>query len=179
MKGTWPTAIGTQRRIQALMTRSWALAAIARDSGLRAPQLARALENPATITPKLAAKMSVAYDQLWGKEPPRSTQHEREIAAAACALALDGDWAPPLAWDDEQIDKADAQPAEGWRRPARSIGRSADLAEDAGFIRAAGGYEHASLSMVAVRLGVSKAQLEKAISRQRSAESRDRELEAG
>ena len=46
-----PTAAGTQRRLQALMARCWSLQAIAHAESLRALQLARALENPAVITP--------------------------------------------------------------------------------------------------------------------------------
>jgi hypothetical protein len=65
------------------MNRSWSLQAIARAGGLRAPQLARALENAATITPKLAAQVSATYDLLWDVEPPRATQAERDLADAA------------------------------------------------------------------------------------------------
>ena len=57
--------------------------------------------------------------------------------------------------------------------------RSADLAEDAEFVRSAGGYEEASLGLIAGRLGISRARLEKALSRQRSAEANEHEREAG
>jgi hypothetical protein len=103
-----PTPIGTQRRLQVLMARSWSLHAIARGSGLRAPQLARALENPRTITLKLAAEVSAAHDRLWNAEPPRGTQEQSELAEAAADVARMRGWAPPVAWDDEQIDKPDA-----------------------------------------------------------------------
>src|SRR5215469_18049203 len=93
-----PTPIGTQRRLQALMSRAWSLQAIARAGGLRAPQLARALENPRTITPKLANEVSGAYDRLWNAEPPRETQEQREVADAAAKAAKMSGWAPPLAW---------------------------------------------------------------------------------
>lgn len=174
-----PTAAGTQRRIQALMTRSWSLHAIACATGLRAPQLARALEDPATITPRLAADMRAAYDRLWNTEPPRETQADRELADTASQTARLRGWAPPLAWDDDQIDRPGAQPAEGWRRPDRRTLRTADLAEDAEFVRRQGGYDQASLGTVAVRLGVTRAQLDKALSRQRAAQARGRDLEAG
>jgi len=74
-----PTAIGTQRRLQALMTQGWWLQAVARAEGLRAPQLGSALENSAVITPKLAAEVSAAYDKLWNAEPPRRTEVERQL----------------------------------------------------------------------------------------------------
>lgn len=177
--GGRPTAIGTQRRLQALMTRGWSLQAIARAEGLRAPQLARALENRAVITPKLAADVSAAYDRLWNVEPPRRTEVERQLADAARDAARVGGWAPPLAWDDDQIDRPDAEPEPGWERRYRTTTRSTDLAEDAEFVRSAGGYEGASLDVIAGRLGISRARLEKALSRQRSAEAGEREREAG
>src|SRR5215831_14267857 len=150
-----PTPIGTQRRLQALMSRSWSLQAIARAGGLRAPQLARALENPRTITPKLANEVSAAYDRLWNGVPPRETHEQRELADAAKDLAKKSGWAPPLAWDDDQIDKPDGQPVPDWRRSARASLRSADLTEDADFVRVMGGYATADLGIVAARLGVS------------------------
>lgn len=174
-----PTAIGTQRRLQALMSRSWSLQAISRASGLRAPQLARALENRATITQKLAADVRATYDLLWDVEPPRATQVERDLAEAAGDVAHVRGWPPPLAWDDEKIDLPDAQPAMNWRRTARTTMRSSDLAEDAHFVRGAGGYAEASVGVVAGRLGVSRAQLEKALSRHRAAEINGRDLEVG
>ena len=174
-----PTAIGTQRRLQALMTGCWSLQAIARAEGLRAPQLARALENPAVITPKLAADVSAAYDRLWNAEPPRRTEVERQLADAAGDAARIRGWVPPLAWDDDQIDKLSAEPEPGWERRSRTNMRSTDLAEDAEFVRSAGGYEGASLDVIAGRLGISRARLEKALSRQRSAEAGEREREAG
>jgi hypothetical protein len=174
-----PTAAGTQRRLQALMARCWSLQTIAHAEGLRAPQLARALENPAVITPKLAADVSAAYDRLWNIEPPRRTQSERDVADAAGEAARIQGWAPPLAWDDDQIDKPRAEPEPGWERSSRTNMRSADLAEDAQFVRSAGGYERESLDAVAGRLGISRARLEKALSRQRSAEAGKHEREAG
>jgi hypothetical protein len=161
------------------MSRSWSLQAIARAGGLRAPQLARALENPRTITPKLANEVRDAYDRLWNLEPQQETQEQRELADAAATTAKKSGWAPPLAWDDDQIDKPDGQPVPDWKRSTRVTMRSADLTEDADFVRAMGGYAHADVGIVAARLGVNKARLEKALSRQRLAGSRGRELEPG
>jgi hypothetical protein len=174
-----PTAAGTQRRLQALMARGWSLQAIARAEGLRAPQLARALEDPALITPKLAADVSAAYDRLWNVEPPQQTEAERDLADAAAEAARIRGWAPPLAWDDDQIDQPGAEPEPGWERSSRTTMRSADLAADAEFVRSAGGYERASFVVIAGRLGVGRARLEKALSRQRSTEASEHQREAG
>ena len=71
------------------------------------------------------------------------------------------------------------EPMEGWRRSTRRTVRAADLVEDAEFVRQVGGYEQASVGVVARRLGVTQAALEKALSRQRLTLSAGRELEAG
>jgi hypothetical protein len=116
------------------MTRCWSLQVMARAEGLRAPQLARALENPGVITPKLVAEVSAAYDRLWKAEPPRRTEVERQLADAAGDAARIRGWAPPLAWDDDQIDKLSAEPESNWERRSRTNMRSTDLAEDAEFV---------------------------------------------
>jgi hypothetical protein len=174
-----PTPVGTQRRLQALMRRSWSVNAIARAGGLRGLQLERALGNPATITPRLSADVSAAYNRLWDATPPRATQAERDAGDAAASLARSRGWAPPLAWEDDQIDRPEGQPVAAWQRSERSSIPSADLVEDADFVRTMGGYGEADVSVVAMRLGVSRARLEKAISRQRSAKSGGHELEVG
>lgn len=161
------------------MSRSWSVRAIARAGSLRGPQLERALENPATITPKLAVDVSAAYNHLWDATPPRETQKDRDAADAVAGLARTRGWPPPLAWEDDQIDNPQGRPVADWRRSGRVTIPSADLVEDADFVRTMGGYADADLGVVAMRLGVNKARLEKAISRQRSAQSGGRELEAG
>ncbi len=174
-----PTPCGTQRRLQALMARGWSIPAIVWATGMRPLQLDRALENGGSITPKLAAAVSTAYDRLWDQPPPFVMEDGRELAGASARVTRQRGWAPPLAWDDDQIDKPDGRPAEGWRPGARKTRRSAELAEDAEFVRSAGGYREASLRAIADRLGVSHDQLEKAVSRQRAAEADRHQLELG
>lgn len=168
MRQRTPTPAGTQRRLQALMARSWSIKAIAHETGLRAPKLARALENPATITPKLADGVIAAYDKLWDKTPPRDTPAQRELAEAAETVARQRSWAPPAAWDDEHIDDPMAKPAEGWRRRSRTQHRKAELAEDAQFVANTDGSSPTRTRDVAERLGVTTPALQKALSRQRA-----------
>lgn len=174
-----PTPCGTQRRLQALMARGWSVPTVASATGMRPLQLARALENNACITPTLAAEVSEAYDKLWDRPPLLVSDADRSLAAASARLAQQSGWAPPLAWDDDQIDRPDGRPAKGWQPPARRTRRSAELAEDAQFVRSAGGYREASMRAIADRLGVRQARLEKAVSRQRAAEDRGQQFELG
>jgi hypothetical protein len=64
-----------------------------------------------------------------------------------------------MAWDDEELDKPDGQPAEGWRRSTRTTRRSAKLAEDAAeLIR-----QDYTREQAAGRLGVTKGALDRAL----------------
>jgi hypothetical protein len=165
-----PTPAGTQRRLRALMSRGWSPEAIERATGLPALESTRALEDRRGISAAAATRVSAAYDRLWDRQPPQGSDDDRKLAAAAAARARQRGWAPPLAWDDEDLDRDDAAPAAGWRRTGSTQIRSAALAEDATFVREHGGYRYATNALVAVRLGVSPARLEKAISRVAQAE---------
>ena len=168
MRRRTPTAAGTQRRLQALMARSWSMQAIAQETGLRAPQLARAVENPATVTPKLATEVTAAYDRLWDKTPPSATPVQQELMQAAETAARLRGWAPPLAWDDDQIDNPRAEPAEGWQRRPRAQHRSADLTEDTRFLDGMSGSRPLTTRDIAQRLGTTTPALQRALTRQRA-----------
>ena len=168
------TPAGTQRRLQALMSRGWSPETIERAIGLPAMESARALEDRRGISAEAAKRVAAAYDRLWDRPPPQLTDHDRKLAETAAARARARRWPPPLAWDDDQLDRDDATPAPGWRRSDGKQLRSAALAEDAAFVRDNGGYRNATTTQVAMRLGVSRARLEKALSRTRQAEQ-DRE----
>lgn len=177
MSDQQPTPEGAQRRLQALANRGWTARQIEQATGLPASVAARALERTAGISRDSAARIAQAYDRLWDKQAPQATEADRAASAAATARARHAGWAPPLAWDDEVIDAPDGRPADGWKPTGSTTRRSADLAEDAQFVREAGGYRHAGMAAVAMRLGVTRAALEKAESR--AARQRVPEMEAG
>jgi hypothetical protein len=111
-----PTAVGSQRRVQALMARSWSAEAISEASGISTDDVRTALEHPAAISHEVASGIAQAYDALWDAQPPRATAEQRARANGAEAQARRCGWAPPLGWDDEQLDAPDGKPAEGWQR---------------------------------------------------------------
>jgi hypothetical protein len=174
-----PTAAGTTRRLRALAARSWTPQAIEQAAGIPARDVQRLLSGYRQVPPDLAAAVAGAYDRLWDRRPPQAGSAGREDAAAMAAGARRSGWAPPMAWDDDQIDLPDGQPARGWKPGAGSKRKAADLAEDATWVRQQGGYRHATEAEVAMRLGVTKAQLEKALSRARGYAGREAEAEAG
>src|ERR1017187_5025063 len=114
-----PSAAGTQRRIQALMARAWSPGAIEHASKVPAACIRRALADPGSIAPEMAARVARAYDRLWDKAPPRATAWDRSAADAPLEHARRAGWVPPMAWDDDEIDLDDARPADGWQRSGR------------------------------------------------------------
>ncbi len=102
---------GTQPRLRALAARSWTPESIERATGIPAPAISRALEHDDVITPHLACAVARSYDRLWDRQPPCATQHDGEAADTAGAHAERRGWAPPMAWDDDQIDLPNGQPA--------------------------------------------------------------------
>jgi hypothetical protein len=170
-----PSAVGACRRLRALAARSWSPQAVEQETGIPAPQVRRALDGY-EITPELAAAVGGAYDRLWDRDPPTATRADRKAARAARSGAAQRGWAPPLAWDDDQIDLSHGRPAEGWR-PTRHTRRSVDLVEDVRFLRQHGGFRDASMAEVAARLGVSRNVLDQAQVRARryAARSADRD----
>ncbi len=118
--------------------------------------------------------MARIYDQLWDAEPPRRTVAERTAADRQRELAGRYGWPPPMAYDDDTIDQPDGDPPPGWKRVSRTTLRSVDLAEDARWVREHGGYRQAAATELAVRLGVSRGALAKALKQQtRDSEQRE------
>lgn len=169
-----PTGWGTQRRLMALASRGWSADAIQAATGIPAADLAAAIRDRRETWPSLNRRVAVAYDQLWNRQPRRASPRDRAQADAALAQARRRGWAPPMAWDDDVIDRPDGQPSAGWKPSTRTSHRTADLIEDEAFVREHGGYRQATRGQVAERLGVTLAVLAKAHGR-----AADREAEPG
>jgi hypothetical protein len=149
--------LGARRRLRALAARSWSPQAIERATGLPAlvtEAVIRSRRGVSRVNPALAGTVAAAYDQLWDRDPPTETAAQREAAEMTRAHAVSRGWAPPLAWDDDQIDLDDGQPAPEWKPGNRTTRRATDLVEDADFVRQNDGYRDASIGQIAMRLGV-------------------------
>ena len=162
---TAPTGIGTQRRLRALAALGWSPEAVHAATGLAADEIRRGFADPRRIPASLPPAAARAYDQLWNAPPPTGTAAEHASAQASRQYAQRRGWAPPMAYDDDTIDHPDGGPAPGWRRTSRTTIPAVDLAEDAHWLRQHGGYRHATSAELAMRLGVSKAALDKALAR--------------
>ena len=162
-------AAGAQRRLQALVAAGHSQARLAERLGITPANFTTTMSEP-RMTAGTVRAVRALYDQMWDVAPDESTHRARIATSRARNYARARGWAVPAAWDEEELDAPDGKPADGWQRSGRTTIRSADLVEDAEFVRQAGGYELAGNGEVAMRLGVPKDRLEKAYERTRARE---------
>jgi hypothetical protein len=173
-----PSTTGARRRLRALAARSWSPQAIEAETEIPAALMESVLGSYRDVSPDLVQAITAAYDQLWDRDPPTATRDQREAAEKARSLAAAKGWAPPLAWDEDQLDRSKGRPAPDWKPRKRTTRRAVDIAEDAEFIREHGGYHDASINQIAMRLGISRDRFEHAYTRARHYAARDSQAEA-
>lgn len=100
---------GAVRRIQALATRGWSIAAVAREMGWNRTGLSHVLHRP-ELQLRTHRRIAEVYERLWNAEPPAEGPWDRRSIDRTIAHATAAGWLPPLAWDD--IDN-DVQPSAG------------------------------------------------------------------
>lgn len=111
-------AVGSRRRVQALMTRGWSQGAIAERVGCAVRtiwQLVTA-DQPGIVARHHLAICRV-YDELWDQEPSAENRWQRAGIVKVKLDARRKGYAPPLAWDDDTIDDSDATPDYGAPEP--------------------------------------------------------------
>ena len=149
-------ATGTHRRIEALWAIGWTSADIAMAAGWASPQaVTELMKRECYVFTTSAQTIGTVYDRLSGKPGPSATNRRRARAKG---------WAPPLAWDDIDNDRA----PKGIRGAELRTRHDTQTWEDYDEL-AAQGYsrEHA-----ARRMGMTKAALEKALERRPQAGAR-------
>jgi hypothetical protein len=96
-------AIGTRRRLRALIAIGWTPRLLAAELDRRTNSLERSMTSP-SVTAHTAQHVAELYERLWHTPPPRATGEQRAAADAARTFASAGGWQPPLAWDDIDTD---------------------------------------------------------------------------
>lgn len=144
------SAVGTIRRLEALIAIGWTNEALAAEMGLstkasiakwlRAEKVSR---QTVEVVALLFDRLQCTPAQLKGR-----SQVERELIP------------PPLAWDQGALDNPAAQPAE-WRRPAHTLNRAEDIARDAAELMSYG----ETAEGAALRLGITLGSMQTAIRR--------------
>ncbi|MEU4576644.1 hypothetical protein [Nonomuraea sp. NPDC023979] len=116
---------GTRRRLQALVTIGWSQAKLAERIGWT-PGNFGSLIGDSPVTAASARLVRDLYDRLWNQAPPEDHHRDKIAASRARHYAARRGWAPPLAWDDDEIDDPAASPDLGAQTP-----RMQALAENA------------------------------------------------
>lgn len=155
-------ALGTHRRLHALVAAGWHVAELARRLGKDRENLGPIVNQRRSgkVAMFLADQVRHLYDELQDQRPedhgvlPAYAERARRMAAAR-------GWLPPAYWDDDEFDNPDFIPA------AAPTPRYIELAEN-GLELEAQGYTR---QQAADRLGVNKAALQQAIGRYRAAQA--------
>lgn len=105
--GTSMPALGTRRRLQALVTAGWSVASLARRIDMETKNLWHVLDQE-TVTVGMHRRITDLHDALATCPPPERTAHERGSVTRARRYAISHGWEPSLAWDDIDNDPAPA-----------------------------------------------------------------------
>ena len=127
------SVIGTRRRLDALRAIGWTLKEISEHAG-HDHGWACTVYKRARILPATHAQVCAVYDALWNVTPPAETWSDRVSRGRAQRAAAQADWAPPLAWDDDEIDNPNARPHLGeghnvWGSPLENVEWLAEAGE--------------------------------------------------
>jgi hypothetical protein len=125
------------------------------------------MEGYDSLPPDLAGHIAAVYDRIRDRPPPSGTAADRAAAAETAEEAARFGWPPSMAWDDDRIDLPGAGPEPGWCPSPQVHARSADLVEDAEFVRETSGLRDATVAEVAARLGIGSDRLHQAYLRAR------------
>lgn len=156
-------ATGTIRRLQALAAIGWSGPELGARLGYRpsnAAQRVADLRNPRSgrVFATSARAVAALYERLSGTPGPSDKTRARAHAAG---------WAPPLLWEDADIDNPDAQPLPDDQPRGRGRSARIDLA-DIDHLQQQGYQLHA----IAARLGVNTASIRRAKQRAAAAARR-------
>lgn len=96
----WVPSAGAVRRLQALMVMGWRYQDLSPRLGFDA---ATVVKNPAGwVTPRKHEAVAKLYEELWNQEGPAAPAYRKRC--------LTQGFAPPMAWDDDNIDNPAAKP---------------------------------------------------------------------
>lgn len=116
-------ATGTRRRMQALAATGWPIARLARTLGMSTADAYRITAGRQTLVfTATAERVAIAYEALWDTPPRSRTRWDTAAITHARRAAARQRWAPPAAWDDDDLDNPRARP-KGMLPPPRTTDR--------------------------------------------------------
>lgn len=103
--GAFVPARGVHRRVQALVSRGWSQSKIGARVGIEPGNFASMMSRE-KVTAATYRTVCEVYEALWNVAPPEDTHPDKVAASRARRYARERRWAPPLAWDDIDLDPA-------------------------------------------------------------------------
>lgn len=94
---------GTRRRLEALIALGWSVQRLADDYTLDRQALDSALAW-VPVQAKTAVTVKAMFETIGDQRAPETTHRERISAARSRNRSQAKDWAPPAAWDDDDLD---------------------------------------------------------------------------
>lgn len=150
-RGVLP-AVGTQRRIQALMAIGWTQADLARECGFSGQKIVSDLLNRRqSVLSETAFRVCEVFNRL--QMTPGSSEVLRKRARG-------WGWPVPLAWDEDSMDDPNTKPSSGGRVRVSAAERITELQDDLGIT---------NINDIASRLGIKDTSVERAIQRSSAA----------
>lgn len=119
-------ATGTRRRLQALTATGWSPTALAARAGLH-PATITNLLNAGRCKTHAAHAIQHLYDLVWDDTPPTTTKAEHDAIDRALAEARQHRWAPPMAWNDDELDDPTSRPHGALRARVTAVERLDEL----------------------------------------------------
>ncbi|MFD0437047.1 helix-turn-helix domain-containing protein [Streptomyces chartreusis] len=121
------SALGTLRRLRALVAAGWSQERLAVELGMLPTHLSQLIHASSVIV-STARRVVDLYDRLWKVDPAEHGAKAHDIARVKARAAAEG-WAPVGAWDEDTIDDPAAAP--NWTGHCGTT-RGAGLHEDHG-----------------------------------------------
>jgi lambda repressor-like predicted transcriptional regulator len=116
-------AVGTQRRLQALVALGWPMAQLAQRVGVEANSLRRLISANPKVLAVTARTVAALYEEMWNARPAPVTRPQHVAVTKTVNLAQRRGWAVPAMWDDDAIDDPAARPAAPHARVSRPYSR--------------------------------------------------------
>lgn len=106
---------GSMWRLRSLMAMGHTIARMSRALGVHVDAVSAIVSGEsATVSVRLAGRVSQLWDAWWDRFPPGRNSHERAGATKARSRAAAQNWPCPAALDEDEVDIPGYRPGHGW-----------------------------------------------------------------
>jgi hypothetical protein len=155
-------ALGAHRRLRALVAVGYSQSRLAAELSVERANFGAMMrsEEVHAATDRAVGRL---YERLWNTPPPQTTPFEVAAVTRARRYAAERGWPPPMAWDDVELDDPAAAAHTG-EASTRHANRRVEP-DEVRWLESFG----TSRELVAARMGVTPAAVERAMHREEAA----------